>query len=60
MEGYRDLFVYLGYLNQEGICCQKVVGRGILQSISGTKEAESCIVHFQDIDLLREIGRAHV
>lgn len=41
MEGYGNRSVYLGYLNQVGLCCQKVVGRGILQLILGTKEAKN-------------------
>lgn len=40
MEGSGNLSVYLGYLNQEGLWCQKVVGGGILQFILGTKEAD--------------------
>lgn len=59
MEGSGSLSVCLGYLNQEGRWCQKVVGRGILQFILGTKEAEKRRPPFQDIDSLR-VPCAHV
>lgn len=56
MEGHGNLSIYLGFLNQEGICCQKVLGRGILQFILGTKEAESTehiskiLTHFSPVE----------